>query len=139
MRRYHCTLNGSVVRQATKFDARVTRVGNFLRKTSLDELPQLMNVVRGEMVLVGPRPHALAHDEFYSQSIPAYTCRFAVKPGLTGWAQINGSRGETPTLEHMEHRIELDLWYVEHRTLALDLWIIARTVVAEVTRRTNAY
>ncbi|MFE1601544.1 exopolysaccharide biosynthesis polyprenyl glycosylphosphotransferase [Methylobacterium sp. ID0610] len=131
--------NGPVVQQATRGDLRVTRVGRILRKTSLDELPQLLNVLRGEMALVGPRPHALAHDEYYGQRIPSYTRRFAVKPGLTGWAQINGSRGETPTLAHMKRRIELDLWYIERRSLGLDLVILLRTVLTEVTGRTNAY
>ncbi len=131
--------DGSAVRQATKGDSRVTRVGRFLRKTSLDELPQLINVLRGEMALVGPRPHALAHDLEYGAKIPAYAGRFAVKPGITGWAQVNGSRGETPTLAHMQHRANLDLWYIENRSLGLDLQIIALTALTEVTRRTNAY
>ncbi|WP_244539753.1 exopolysaccharide biosynthesis polyprenyl glycosylphosphotransferase [Methylobacterium sp. 174MFSha1.1] len=138
-RSMHVQENGAIVRQVTKVDPRVTRVGNFLRRTSLDELPQLLNVLRGEMALVGPRPHAVAHDVYYSRHISNYAQRFAVKPGLTGWAQINGSRGETPTLGHMERRIELDLWYVKRRSLALDLSIMARTVLAEVTRQTNAY
>jgi putative colanic acid biosynthesis UDP-glucose lipid carrier transferase len=131
--------NGPVVQQATQGDTRVTRIGRILRQTSLDELPQLLNVIRGEMSLVGPRPHALAHDEHYGREIPDYVGRFAVKPGLTGWAQVNGSRGETPTLAAMGRRVELDLWYVRNRTLALDLTILARTVVDEITRRTNAY
>ena len=130
---------GAVVRQATQGDMRVTRIGRILRNASLDELPQLLNVIRGEMSLVGPRPHALAHDAYYGREIPAYAGRFALKPGLTGWAQVNGSRGETPTVADMHRRIELDLWYVQHRSLALDLTILARTVVAEITRRTNAY
>lgn len=131
--------DGCVVRQATKGDSRVTRIGSFLRKTSLDELPQLLNVLRGEMALVGPRPHALAHDVHYGAEIAAYNSRFAVKPGITGWAQINGSRGETPTLAHMQHRAELDLWYIENRSLGLDFQILVSTMLAEITRRTNAY
>src|SRR4051794_414128 len=131
--------DGAVIRQATQGDARVTRIGRMLRKTSLDELPQLINVIRGEMSLVGPRPHALAHDEYYGRAIPAYTRRFAVKPGITGWAQVNGARGETATVADMQRRVDLDLWYVEHRSLALDLKILAWTVVAETTRRTSAY
>lgn len=131
--------NGAVVRQATLGDKRVTRIGQLLRKTSLDELPQLINVVQGEMSLVGPRPHALAHDEYYGREIPVYQHRFAVKPGLTGWAQVSGSRGETPTVADMQRRVNLDLWYVENRTLALDLAILARTVMAEISRKTNAY
>jgi exopolysaccharide biosynthesis polyprenyl glycosylphosphotransferase len=131
--------DGAVVRQATRGDARVTRIGRILRSTSLDELPQLLNVLSGEMALVGPRPHALAHDEFYSREISGYDQRFRVKPGITGWAQVNGARGETPTLDHMRLRIELDLWYVQHKSIALDLTILARTVVAELGRTSEAY
>jgi exopolysaccharide biosynthesis polyprenyl glycosylphosphotransferase len=131
--------DGAVVRQATRGDARVTRIGRILRSTSLDELPQLLNVLSGEMALVGPRPHALAHDEFYSREISGYDQRFRVKPGITGWAQVNGARGETPTLDHMRRRIELDLWYVQHKSIALDLTILARTVVAELGRTSEAY
>ncbi len=131
--------DGAVVRQATRGDARVTRIGRILRSTSLDELPQLLNVLSGEMALVGPRPHALAHDEFYSREISGYDQRFRVKPGITGWAQVNGARGETPTLDHMRRRIELDLWYVQHKSIALDLTILARTVVAEPGRTSEAY
>ena len=131
--------DGAVIQQATQGDPRVTRIGRILRKTSLDELPQLLNVIRGEMALVGPRPHALAHDDYYGREIPAYEHRFAVKPGITGWAQVNGSRGETCTVADMQRRIDLDLWYVEHRSLALDVTILARTVVDEITRRTHAY
>ena len=130
---------GAVVRQATKGDPRVTRIGAILRKTSLDELPQLLNVLRGQMALVGPRPHPLALDAYYGAEIPVYNHRFAVKPGITGWAQINGSRGETPTVAHMQRRAELDLWYIEHQSFGLDLQILVRTVLAEITRRTNAY
>jgi lipopolysaccharide/colanic/teichoic acid biosynthesis glycosyltransferase len=120
-------------------DARVTRVGQILRSTSLDELPQLLNVIMGDMALVGPRPHALAHDEFYSREIPTYDHRFRVKPGITGWAQVNGARGETPTVDHMRRRIELDLDYVHHKSIALDLTILTRTVVAELGRTSEAY
>jgi lipopolysaccharide/colanic/teichoic acid biosynthesis glycosyltransferase len=119
--------NGPVVQQARWGDKRVTRIGRILRQTSLGELPQLLNVIRGEMSLVGPRPHALANDEHYGREIPAYARRFAVRPGLTGWAQVNGSRGETPTLASMGRRVDLDLWYVQNRTLALDVTILART------------
>lgn len=131
--------DGAIVRQATLGDKRVTRVGQLLRKTSLDELPQLINVVRGEMSLVGPRPHALAHDEYYGQKIANYEHRFAVRPGLTGWAQVSGSRGETPMLADMQRRVNLDLWYVQNRTLALDFLILIRTVLAELNRKSNAY
>jgi len=131
--------DGAVIQQATPGDPRVTRIGGILRRTSLDELPQLLNVIRGEMSLVGPRPHALAHDAYYGREIPSYAGRFAVKPGITGWAQVNGSRGETPTVADMQRRIDLDLWYVQNWSLALDLEILAQTVVAETTRRTSAY
>jgi lipopolysaccharide/colanic/teichoic acid biosynthesis glycosyltransferase len=131
--------DGAVVQQATRDDARVTAMGRVLRKTSLDELPQLINVLTGDMSLVGPRPHAVAHDEYYGCEIPSYLQRFAAQPGLTGWAQINGSRGETPTIDHMRRRISLDLWYIENQCLTLDLIIIARTAWTELTRRTNAY
>jgi putative colanic acid biosynthesis UDP-glucose lipid carrier transferase len=131
--------DGPEVRQACREDARVTALGRILRRTSLDELPQLLNVLRGEMSLVGPRPHALAHDAYYGREIPTYRLRFQVKPGITGWAQVNGARGETPTLAHMQRRIDLDLWYVENRSLGLDLQILARTVWAEIKGRSHAY
>ena len=131
--------DGAVVHQATRGDARVTRVGALLRRTSIDELPQLLNVLQGDMALVGPRPHALAHDLYYGAEIPTYRHRFAVKPGITGWAQINGSRGPTPTLADMQRRAALDLWYIENQSLRLDLQILLRTVLAEITRRTNAF
>jgi exopolysaccharide biosynthesis polyprenyl glycosylphosphotransferase len=130
--------DGAVIQQATQGDPRVTRIGRILRKTSLDELPQLLNVIRGEMALVGPRPHALAHDQHYGREIPTYEHRFAVKPGVTGWAQVNGARGETPTVAHMQRRIDLDVWYVQNQSLALDLKILTRTVADEICRRTNA-
>jgi lipopolysaccharide/colanic/teichoic acid biosynthesis glycosyltransferase len=127
--------DGPEVRQACRGDARVTCVGRILRRTHLDELPQLLNVLRGEMALVGPRPHALAHDQHYGREIPAYRLRFQVKPGMTGWAQMNGARGETPTLEHMQRRVELDLWYVENRSFWLDLQILTRTAFAVCDHR----
>ncbi|WP_029587055.1 undecaprenyl-phosphate glucose phosphotransferase [Bradyrhizobium sp. URHD0069] len=122
--------NGSTITQATKQDARVTRVGRFLRRTSIDELPQLWNVLRGEMSLVGPRPHALAHDNYYDQVISNYVYRHHMKPGLTGWAQVNGFRGETPTIDLMEKRVEYDVWYVSNWSIWLDLRIILRTALA---------
>jgi lipopolysaccharide/colanic/teichoic acid biosynthesis glycosyltransferase len=131
--------DGAVVQQATRDDARVTTIGRVLRRTSLDELPQLINVLKGDMSLVGPRPHAVAHDEFYGREILSYQHRFTAQPGLTGWAQINGSRGETPTLDHMRRRIALDLWYIENQSLTLDVSIIVRTAWIELTRRANAY
>ena len=120
--------NGSVVQQATKGDARITRFGAFIRRTSLDELPQFINVLQGRMSIVGPRPHAVAHNEQYRQLIKAYMVRHKVKPGITGWAQVNGHRGETDTIEKMQARVEYDLEYLRNWSLGLDLQIIARTI-----------
>ncbi len=120
--------DGPVVTQATRNDPRVTRVGAFLRSTSLDELPQFFNVLQGTMSIVGPRPHAVTHNEAYRQIIKAYMVRHKVKPGITGWAQINGQRGETDTIEKMSARVEYDLEYLRNWSLALDLRIIAGTV-----------
>jgi len=122
--------NGDTVAQATKGDTRVTRLGRFLRMTSMDELPQLWNVLRGDMSLVGPRPHALAHDNYYDELIRNYIYRHHMKPGLTGWAQVNGFRGETPTIDLMEKRVDYDVWYVSNWSIWLDLKIIARTAAA---------
>lgn len=116
------------VTQATQHDVRVTPFGRFLRRTSLDELPQFINVLQGRMSIVGPRPHALAHNEFYKESIDAYMQRHKVKPGITGWAQINGWRGETETLDKMQKRVEFDLYYIENWSLWFDLKIIWLTV-----------
>jgi Undecaprenyl-phosphate glucose phosphotransferase len=128
--------DGEDVRQAkAEGDPRVTRVGRWLRPTSLDELPQLVNVLRGEMSLVGPRPHAVIHDQYYSQVIENYEIRQHVKPGLTGWAQINGCRGETPTLDVMDRRIEFDLWYAANASLALDFLILLRTLPALIAQQ----
>ena len=120
--------NGAVVRQATKNDARITRFGAFIRRTSLDELPQFINVLQGRMSIVGPRPHAVAHNEEYRQLIKAYMVRHKVKPGITGWAQVNGHRGETDTIEKMQTRVEYDLEYLRNWSLGLDLQIIVRTI-----------
>ena len=120
--------NGSVVAQATRDDARITPFGAFLRRTSLDEMPQFFNVLRGQMSVVGPRPHAVAHNEMYREVIRAYMVRHKVKPGITGWAQINGLRGETETIEKMKARVEFDLEYLRNWSLGLDLQIIVRTV-----------
>lgn len=120
--------NGPVVSQATKDDPRVTRFGAFLRRTSLDELPQFINVLQGQMSIVGPRPHAVAHNEQYRQIIKSYMVRHKVKPGITGWAQVNGLRGETSTVERMKARVEFDLEYLRNWSLALDLQIILRTI-----------
>lgn len=130
--------NGPVVRQATKNDARITKLGAVLRKTSLDELPQLFNVLEGSMSLVGPRPHATAHNEQYRQLIHGYMLRHKVKPGITGLAQVNGWRGETDTLEKMERRIECDHQYIREWSLWLDLTIMVQTVFVVLSRR-NAY
>jgi undecaprenyl-phosphate galactose phosphotransferase/putative colanic acid biosynthesis UDP-glucose lipid carrier transferase len=130
--------DGHVLPQARRNDSRVTRLGRFLRTTSIDELPQLLNVVRGQMSLVGPRPHAVAHDDGYTKVIAKYALRQHVKPGLTGWAQVNGFRGETAQLELMEQRVECDLWYIKNWSFWLDLRILAFTCF-EVVRSRNAY
>jgi putative colanic acid biosynthesis UDP-glucose lipid carrier transferase len=130
--------DGPVVRQATKDDPRITPFGAFIRRTSLDELPQFINVLQGRMSIVGPRPHAVAHNEMYRQLIKAYMVRHKVKPGITGWAQVNGHRGETDTIEKMQARVEYDLEYLRNWTLGLDLQIIARTVKLVFFDR-NAY
>jgi len=130
--------NGKVVKQATKGDPRITRFGAFLRRSSLDELPQFVNVLQGRMSIVGPRPHAVAHNELYRQLIKAYMVRHKVKPGITGWAQVNGHRGETDTIEKMQTRVEYDLEYLRNWSLGLDLQIIARTVKVVLTGR-NAH
>jgi putative colanic acid biosynthesis UDP-glucose lipid carrier transferase len=119
--------NGLVIAQATKNDIRVTPIGNFLRKYSLDELPQFINVIQGGMSIVGPRPHAVAHNKEYAKLIPAYNQRASIKPGITGLAQINGFRGETDTLEKMQKRIDMDLHYINNWTLWLDIKIIVIT------------
>jgi undecaprenyl-phosphate galactose phosphotransferase/putative colanic acid biosynthesis UDP-glucose lipid carrier transferase len=130
--------DGPSVVQAGRFDRRVTRVGGLIRRLSIDELPQLLNVLRGEMSLVGPRPHAVAHDDHYSKAIPNYEIRQHVKPGITGWAQVNGLRGETKELWKMHRRIEFDIWYARNCSLLLDARILLLTVV-EVFRQRNAY
>lgn len=126
-RTMYVTEDGPLVPQAKRDDERITRVGRFLRRTSLDELPQLVNVLRGEMSLVGPRPHALAHDEYYAALVERYASRHKMKPGITGWAQINGFRGETDTPEKMRRRVDLDLHYIENWSLLFDLKIILLT------------
>jgi putative colanic acid biosynthesis UDP-glucose lipid carrier transferase len=122
-----CQDDGALVRQATRHDPRITRFGAFLRRTSLDELPQFFNVLQGSMSIVGPRPHAVAHNEQYRQLIKAYMVRHKVKPGITGWAQVNGHRGETDTVHKMQARVEYDLEYLRNWSLALDLHIMMRT------------
>jgi putative colanic acid biosynthesis UDP-glucose lipid carrier transferase len=124
--------DGAVIRQAEENDVRVTRVGRFLRRASLDELPQLINVLKGDMSLVGPRPHAVAHDEWFDREFPRYARRHRVKPGITGWAQVNGLRGETKSPEDMRRRMEHDLHYINTWSIGLDLRILARTVIAVI-------
>ncbi len=126
------------VRQATKGDPRITRVGAILRKTSLDELPQLFNVLQGEMSLVGPRPHAVAHNEKYAKIIDGYLGRHRVKPGITGWAQVNGYRGETDTPDKMAMRVQYDLYYIDNWSLWFDIKILALTGIYGFVNR-NAY
>lgn len=123
-----CCDNGDSIKQATKNDARITKIGALLRKTSLDELPQFINVLQGTMSIVGPRPHAVAHNELYRDQIAGYMQRHLVKPGITGWAQVNGWRGETDTLEKMEKRVEFDLTYIKHWSLLFDLKIVFLTL-----------
>lgn len=130
--------DGDQIRQATRNDKRITRLGAFLRKTSLDELPQFINVLQGRMSIVGPRPHAVAHNEMYRKLIKGYMVRHKVKPGITGWAQVNGYRGETEQLEKMEARIEFDLDYLRNWSLKLDLAIVVKTVLV-VLRDKQAY
>jgi putative colanic acid biosynthesis UDP-glucose lipid carrier transferase len=130
--------DGDVVRQATKDDDRVTRIGSLLRRASIDEIPQLFNVLRGEMSLVGPRPHAVAHDDEFTRTVEHYAYRNHVKPGITGWAQVHGYRGETPTLEAIERRVEFDRWYIANWSVWLDLTILLRTL-GELARGRNAY
>ena len=126
------------ITQATKHDARVTPVGRFLRRTSLDELPQFINVLKGEMSVVGPRPHALEHDDIYKDLVKGYMFRYRIKPGITGWAQINGFRGETDRVEKMMGRVKLDLYYMQNWSFWLDIKIVAMTLWKGFTG-SNAY
>ena len=130
--------NGPVIQQAAQNDARVTKVGSWMRRLSLDELPQLLNVINGEMSLVGPRPHALAHDRHYGRVIDGYDLRQMVKPGISGWAQIHGHRGATPTTSSMRERLAYDVWYARNANFALDVKIIVRTF-GELLSKRNAY
>jgi Undecaprenyl-phosphate glucose phosphotransferase len=130
--------DGPRIAQAGRNDARVTRLGRILRRTSIDELPQLFNVLCGDMSIVGPRPHAIAHDDEYGNLIGEYAFRSHVKPGMTGWAQVNGYRGGTPYLELMQRRIDLDLWYINNWSIGLDLQILGRTCI-ELMRSNRAY
>jgi lipopolysaccharide/colanic/teichoic acid biosynthesis glycosyltransferase len=130
--------DGAVIRQVCRNDQRVTRVGRILRRFSLDELPQLLNVLRGEMSLVGPRPHALAHDNEYDKLIASYAMRQKIKPGITGWAQVNGCRGETPHVDMMKRRVDHDLRYIDRWSLWLDIRILVTTVL-QVFKSRQAY
>lgn len=129
----------SDTRQATRDDPRKTRVGELMRRTSIDELPQFINVLRGEMSVVGPRPHMLRHTEQYAHIIGSYMVRHFVKPGITGYAQVTGYRGETSELWQMEGRVERDIWYIEHWSLSLDLFIIFKTIVGAFKGEKGAY
>ncbi|CAG2161205.1 undecaprenyl-phosphate glucose phosphotransferase [Cupriavidus numazuensis] len=135
--RVHAEEAGTLT-QAKRHDPRITRVGAFLRRTSLDELPQFFNVLRGDMSVVGPRPHALEHDDQYSKLVSGYMQRYRIKPGITGWAQVNGYRGETDRLEKMEGRIACDLYYLGNWSFALDMRIIVATIFKGLIHR-NAY
>lgn len=130
--------NGPVVAQATLDDPRVTAIGRLLRSASIDELPQLINVLKGDMSLIGPRPHASAHDDYFQTILGDYAFRHHVKPGITGWAQCNGARGATPSIEHISERVKLDLWYINNWSLWLDILILIKTFF-EVLRKRNAY
>jgi Undecaprenyl-phosphate glucose phosphotransferase len=125
--------------QATEFDPRKTKLGNFLRKTNIDELPQFINVLRGDMSVVGPRPHMIRHTEEYSQKIDTYKVRHFCKPGITGWAQVNGFRGETRDSELMRKRVEHDIWYIENWSFWLDIKIIFRTIINIFKGQKEAY
>jgi Undecaprenyl-phosphate glucose phosphotransferase len=135
-------LDASAARLVTKDDPRVTRVGKFIRKTSIDELPQLFNVLKGELSIVGPRPHALqakADNKLYYDAVEGYFARHRVKPGMTGWAQINGWRGETDTIDKIMQRVNHDLYYIDHWSILFDLYIVVMTPVSMVVKNENAY
>lgn len=127
------------LQSATKADPRITKVGAFMRKTSIDELPQFINVLKGEMSVVGPRPHMLKHTELYSKLIEKFMVRHLVKPGITGWAQVTGCRGETKTVYDMEERVKKDVWYIENWTFFLDMKIIVKTILNVFKGEENAY
>jgi exopolysaccharide biosynthesis polyprenyl glycosylphosphotransferase len=127
-----------LLQQATRNDPRVTRVGAFLRRTSFDELPQFFNVLIGDMSIVGPRPHAIEHDALYQTVVDDYIQRYRIKPGITGWAQVNGFRGETDRIEKMQGRVDHDLYYLRNWSFALDMRILFATVIKGLTH-SNAY
>ena len=130
--------DGAEIKQVSRNDNRVTTIGRLLRRTSIDELPQLWNIIRGDMSIVGPRPHAAAHNSQYGKVIANYAFRHHVKPGLTGWAQVNGLRGETRTIELMIQRVNHDLWYIDNWSLWIDVKIIVRTFM-QVLIQPSAY
>ena len=130
--------DGAHVPQATQSDARITKVGAFIRKHSIDELPQLINVLHGTMSLIGPRPHAVAHNEFYRDRVHGYMARHKIKPGITGWAQVNGCRGETEVIEKMQRRLRYDLEYIQNWSIALDIRILFKTLMSIIFDK-NAY
>ena len=135
-------IDQSASKLVTKNDPRVTKVGKFIRRTSIDELPQLFNVLRGELSIVGPRPHALqakAENQLYYEAVEGYFARHRVKPGMTGWAQVNGWRGETDTIDKIMQRVNHDLYYIEHWSILLDLYIVLMTPVSLVSKNENAY
>jgi putative colanic acid biosysnthesis UDP-glucose lipid carrier transferase len=129
-RTMHVQEDGDTIKQAERKDERLTSVGAFLRRSSIDELPQLINVLKGDMSLVGPRPHAVAHDHFYASAIPHYNRRFMIRPGITGLAQVMGFRGATPDVPTMAARIEKDLQYIDQWSVGLDIAILVRTVLS---------
>ena len=131
--------NQSDTLQASKDDPRKTRFGDFLRRTSIDELPQFYNVLRGDMSVVGPRPHMLKHTADYSALIRNYMVRHLIKPGITGWAQVRGYRGQTEELWQMQKRVEHDIWYIEHWSFLLDIKIIGRTILNAFSKEENAF
>jgi lipopolysaccharide/colanic/teichoic acid biosynthesis glycosyltransferase len=133
------TNDASDLIQATKNDARITRVGAFLRKTSLDEFPQFLNVFMGNMSIVGPRPHMLHHTEQYSSQVNHYMVRLYLKPGLTGWAQVKGYRGEIRNIELLKSRVDHDIWYMENWSLLLDVKIMFMTLYNIIKGEENAY
>jgi len=132
-RTMHLHIDNQAV-QAVRGDLRITKLGAFLRRTSIDELPQLFNVLQGTMSLVGPRPHAVEHNNFYSKKISAYLVRHRIKPGITGLAQINGCRGETETLQKMQRRIDYDLEYIHNWSLWFDFEILLKTPVSLISK-----
>jgi Undecaprenyl-phosphate glucose phosphotransferase len=134
-RSMHVTESGYQMTQARPDDPRITRVGRFIRATSIDELPQLVNVLTGQMSLVGPRPHAISHDEALSRQLAVYAHRQRIKPGITGWAQVHGYRGETASREQIEGRVAHDIYYIDHWSILLDLWTLMLTVFSPHTRR----